>query len=387
MKKNILIYNGSLRMGGIERVLIEVLQNLNKEKYNIDLIIEDGIKSLNVFEKDIPSYINLNYLKNEDQINKIKYYRDRKKNSFFDRIKYQVVLFYDKVLKKKRLKQLVKGKKYDVVIDFDMDLSKFINLIETKKRIAWVHTDIEKWYAKKSRIKRLGNRLKKYEQIVTICNEMEENTKNLFPFLKNKITRIYNPFNFEKIEILSNENIDINLKSYLERDYIVSVMRLTTLQKDFKTLIKAFKVAKESGMKEKLYILGDGPDKKQIENLIAEENLKEEIFLLGSIKNPYPWIKNAKALVHSSKYEGFGLVLVEALILGTKVISSNCPTGPKEILDYGNMGELYDTGNHNELVSILLTKLNQNLKIDKKQIEKYNIENVIKEYEKIIDSN
>lgn len=387
MKKNILIYNGSLRMGGIERVLIEVLQNLNKEKYNIDLIIEDGIKSLNVFEKDIPSYINLNYLKNEDQINKIKYYRDRKKNSFFDRIKYQVVLFYDKVLKKKRLKQLVKGKKYDVVIDFDMDLSKFINLIETKKRIAWVHTDIEKWYAKKSRIKRLGNRLKKYEQIVTICNEMEENTKNLFPFLKNKITRIYNPFNFEKIEILSKENVDINLKNYLERDYIVSVMRLTTLQKDFKTLIKAFKVAKENGMKEKLYILGDGPDKKQIENLIAEENLKEEIFLLGSIKNPYPWIKNAKALVHSSKYEGFGLVLVEALILGTKVISSNCPTGPKEILDYGNLGELFDTGNHNELASILLTKLNQNLKIDKKQIEKYNIENVIKEYEKIIDSN
>lgn len=387
MKKNILIYNGSLRMGGIERVLIEVLQNLNKEKYNIDLIIEDGIKSLNVFEKDIPSYINLNYLKNEDQINKIKYYRDRKKNSFFDRIKYQVVLFYDKVLKKKRLKQLVKGKKYDVVIDFDMDLSKFINLIETKKRIAWVHTDIEKWYAKKSRIKRLGNRLKKYEQIVTICNEMEENTKNLFPFLKNKITRIYNPFNFEKIEILSKENVDINLKSYLERDYIVSVMRLTTLQKDFKTLIKAFKVAKENGMKEKLYILGDGPDKKQIENLITEENLKEEIFLLGSIKNPYPWIKNAKALVHSSKYEGFGLVLVEALILGTKVISSNCPTGPKEILDYGNLGELFDTGNHNELASILLTKLNQNLKIDKKQIEKYNIENVIKEYEKIIDSN
>lgn len=387
MKKNVLFYNGSLRMGGIERVLTEVLQSLDREKYNIDLIIEDGIKSLNIFEKDIPDYIRLNYLKSEEQIQKIKYYRDKKKNNIFRRVQYQLMLFYDKLLKKNSLKKIVKNKKYDVVVDFDMDLSKYIDLIEAKKKITWVHTDIERWYAKKNRIKRLGNRLKKYDNIVTICDEMKENTERLYPFLEDKIVRIYNPFNFEKIRKLSEEKVNPKLEEYYKKNYIVSVMRLTTLQKDFYTLIKGFKIAKKKGLKEKLYILGDGPDRKEIENLIVNEKLEKEVLLLGSIKNPYPWIKNSKVLVHSSKYEGFGLVLVEALILGTKVISSNCPTGPKEILEYGKIGELFDVGDYEKLADILLNKIKNDKNIVNIQIEKYNIKNIIKEYENIIDVN
>ena len=63
MKKKVLFYNGSLRMGGIERVLVEVLQNINKNQMDIDLVIEDGTKTLNVFEKDIPREIEIFYLK------------------------------------------------------------------------------------------------------------------------------------------------------------------------------------------------------------------------------------------------------------------------------------------------------------------------------------
>jgi len=62
MKKKVLFYNGSLRMGGIERVLVEVLQNINKNQMDIDLVIEDGTKTLNVFEKDIPREIDIFYL-------------------------------------------------------------------------------------------------------------------------------------------------------------------------------------------------------------------------------------------------------------------------------------------------------------------------------------
>ena len=63
MKKKVLFYNGSLRMGGIERVLVEVLQNIDKNQMDIDLVIEDGTKTLNVFEKDIPKEIEIFYLK------------------------------------------------------------------------------------------------------------------------------------------------------------------------------------------------------------------------------------------------------------------------------------------------------------------------------------
>lgn len=386
MKKKVLFYNGSLRMGGIERVLVEVLQNLDRSNLDIDLVIEDGIKSLNVFEKDIPKDIKLYYLKPEEVIKKTDFYRQNRKNLFY-KVMYNLMMTYEGYVKKENLKKIVKDKNYDVVIDFDMGLSKQIDLVNAKKKIAWVHSSIEKWYVKESRIKRLGERLKKYDKIVTICDAMKDSTEKLYPFLKNKIIRIYNPFNFERIIENSKEKVDENLKEYYEKDFVVSVMRLTENSKDFDTLILGFKLAKEKVAKEKLYILGDGPDRDKIEKKIKQEGMENEIILLGNVKNPYPWIKKAKILVHSSKYEGLPTVLIEALILDKIVISSDCPTGPKEILENGEIGYLYNVGNYRKLGEMIIKKL-ENLDIDldliRERILKYSKDVVIKEYEKII---
>ena len=98
-----------------------------------------------------------------------------------------------------------------------MGLSKYIDLIESNKKIAWVHSSIENWYQKKSRVKRLGERLKKYDKIVTICDEMRKSTIKLYPFLEKKILRIYNPFSFEKIISESVKNVEKNKKSFLRK--------------------------------------------------------------------------------------------------------------------------------------------------------------------------
>lgn len=386
MKKKVLFYNGSLRMGGIERVLVEVLQNLDRSSLDIDLVIEDGIRSLNVFEKDIPKDIKLCYLKPEEIIKKTDFYRQNRKNLFY-KIMYNLMMAYEGYVKKENLKKIVKDKHYDVVIDFDMGLSKQIDLINAKKKIAWVHSSIEKWYVKDSRIKRLGERLKKYDKIVTICDAMKESTEKLYPFLKNKIIRIYNPFNFERIIEHSKEKVDKNLKEYYEKDFIVSVMRLTENSKDFNTLISGFKLAKEKGIKEKLYILGDGSDREKIEEKIKKEGMEREIILLGNVKNPYPWIKKAKILVHSSRFEGLPTVLLEGLILDKIVISSDCPTGPREILENGEIGYLYSVGDYRKLGELIVENLENsdiNLDLIRERILKYSKDVVIKEYEKII---
>lgn len=383
-KIKLLFYNGSLRMGGIERVLVEVLQNIDREKIDIDLIIEDGIKSLNVFERDIPEDIKIYYLKPEKVIRKTDFYRQKRKNIFY-KILYNLMMNYENYIKRKNLEKITKKKKYDVVIDFDMGLSKYIDLIKCDKKIAWIHASIKNWYEKESRINRLGKRLKKYDKIVTICDEMKEETLKLYPFLKNKILRIYNPFNFERIFILSQEKENNPL---FEDEFIISISRLTTHQKDFETLIKGFKKAKQiNKFSEKLYILGDGPDKDKIKKIIAEEKMEKEIILAGNIKNPYPWIKKAKLFIHSSKYEGFGLVLMEALILNKIVISSNCPVGPKEILENGEIGYLYDIGDYRKLARLIIENLNNpkiNTNLINEKIKKYKKETIIKEYEKLI---
>ncbi|WP_029759268.1 MULTISPECIES: glycosyltransferase [Fusobacterium] len=384
MRKKVLFYNGSLRMGGIERVLVEVLQNIDKSKMDIDLVIEDGAKSLNVFEKDIPKEIEIFYLKSEKLIKFTDSFRKKKKNIFY-KVIYNLLMNYESHIKKNNLRRLVKNKKYDVVIDFDMGLSKYIKMIDVDKKIAWVHASIKNWYERESRIARLGKRLQQYDNIVTICDEMKEETANLFPFLRNKLLRIYNPFNFSRILDLSEEKVE---NKYYENDFIIAIARLTTHQKDFLTLIKGFKRVKElTKISEKLYILGDGPDREKIEKMIKDENMEKDIILLGSVKNPYPWLKKAKLFVHSSKYEGFGLVLVEALILNKKVISSACPTGPKEILENGKIGNLYEVGDYEKLAYYIVESLkNDNIdeELIKKEIQKFNKEVVIKEYEKLI---
>ena len=383
-KTKVLFYNGSLRMGGIERVLVEVLQNIDREKIEIDLVIEDGIKSLNVFEKDIPEDIKIYYLKSEEIIKKTDFYRQRRKNIFY-KILYNLMMNYESYIKKQNLKKIAKNKQYNVVIDFDMGLSKYIDLIKTNKKIAWVHASIKNWYEKENKIRRLGKRLRKYDNIITICNEMKEETSVLYPFLKEKIMRIYNPFNFERVLSLSKEEPESEL---FQEKFIISILRLTLHQKDFTTLIKGFKEAKKiKNFEEKLYILGDGPDKKKIEELILKEKMEKEIILVGNVKNPYPWLKKSTFFVHSSKYEGLPTVLIEALILNKIVISSNCISGPKEILENGEIGYLYEVGDYNKLAELIIKNL-ENPKIDihllNQKIQKYKKENIIREYEKLI---
>ena len=122
--------------------------------------------------------------------------------------------------------------------------------------------------------------------------------------------------------------------------------------------------------------------------MIGKERLEKDIILLGQMKNPYIWMKNAKLFVHSSFYEGFGLVLVESMICGKVVLSSDCPVGPTEILSKENCGVLFKTGDKKDLAEKLLNLTNEDLSLYqekiKSRIEEFKMENVIKEYEKII---
>ena len=137
-------------------------------------------------------------------------------------------------------------------------------------------------------------------------------------------------------------------------------------------------ILKNSNVKERLYIIGEGNGRVKIEKMIEEKNLGEDVILLGEKKNPYVWMKHSKLFIHSSKYEGFGVVLLEALMLDKFVISSNCPTGPTEILTNPKVGELFDVGDANQLAEKVLKvlydkdyqkELLKNIQLKKKEFE------------------
>lgn len=176
----------------------------------------------------------------------------------------------------------------------------------------------------------------------------------------------------------------------------MSVARLD-YPKDFDTLIEAFKILKEDGVKEKLYIVGEGEQRERLEKKIKELNLENTVFLVGKKVNPYIWIEKADMFLHSSKREGFPAVLLEALCCNKMIISSDCMTGPKEVLKNGKNGELFEVGNVEELVRYIKKYYenpelkNQFIENSKIRIKDFEKEKIVKEYgdffEKIIGEN
>lgn len=392
MKKKILFYTSGVGLGGVEKVVLEVLKEIDKSKFDIKLALQ--YENENLFENEISEEVNYKYMLPQKIIDKSLYYRERKKNIFYKML-YSFMLSYEKYTIKKNYLEFSKDR--EIVIDFKSgDFLKLINLENRvdKKRICWLHGEITKLNKYEKRKKFLRENLNKCDKVVCICEDMKNGVIKEIPELKEKLEVIYNPFDIEKIKIKSSDYSEIkdNEKNLLEDNYIIMVSRLDNVQKDFDTLIKAFKIVNQKRKDIKLYLLGEGPDREKIENMIKDEDLQEYIKLLGVKKNPYPWIKNSKLLVHSSRYEGFGLVLVEALILGKVVISSNCKVGPREILNNGEYGSLVEVGDYNAMAQEILELLQENPKkkekylsnIDK-SIERFDKKNIIKQIERVLE--
>ena len=104
-------------------------------------------------------------------------------------------------------------------------------------------------------------------------------------------------------------------------------------------------------------ILGEGEERSKLETLVQELGLEKEVSLPGFVDNPHKYMKRAAVFVLSSKWEGFGNVLVEAMALGTPVVSTNCPSGPAEILEGGKHGKLVPIGDERKLARAILESM------------------------------
>lgn len=136
---------------------------------------------------------------------------------------------------------------------------------------------------------------------------------------------------------------------------ILGVGRLVS-QKDFFTLIKAFAQVRQQ-CRARLMILGEGEQRPQLEALIHELNLSDDVMLPGFVENPYAYMSNSAVFALSSVFEGFGNVVAEALATGTPVVSTDCKSGPAEILANGQYGKLVPVGDAATLAAAITTTL------------------------------
>lgn len=393
MKVKLMFYVDCFLVGGIEKVLIEYLNNVNKEKFDVSLVIAYKLNELEKLKENINSDIKVEYVLEDDIFCNAKKKKSIGKLSKFEKILNESLSFYKKLKMKKKILDL--AKQNEIIVDFDMTLSPYINEINKlkniKKTIAFSHFSLLNYHRGiKSRQKKLGKRLNNYSKVVVISNEMKKEAVKIYPFLENKIERFYNSFNIEKMLELADDFSEIEKKD-LEEKYILAIGRLEETQKDFTTLIKAYSLI-EREIEEKLFIIGEGRHKEQLENLVKSLKLKNKIKFLGFKKNPYPYIKNASLFIHSSKFEGLPTVMIEALIFQKFIVATDCPTGPREILSNGENGILTKIGDEkslaNGIIRILKDKTDNEkfIKNLREHIKEFDSKEVMKKFERFIEN-
>jgi glycosyltransferase involved in cell wall biosynthesis len=191
--------------------------------------------------------------------------------------------------------------------------------------------------------------------VVAVSQGVAEDAAKISKLPLEKIKVIYNPIFTDDLLAKFHEPLNHPWLSENQPPVILGIGRLTK-QKDFPTLIRAFALVQKQ-YSVRLMILGQGDDLLSLQGLVKELDLKENVTFPGFVPNPYAYIKKASLVVLSSIFEGFGNVLVEAMLVGIPVVSTDCESGPAEILANGKYGDLVPIGAVPNLAAAIINTL------------------------------
>ncbi len=220
---------------------------------------------------------------------------------------------------------------------------------------------------------------KKADKIIAVSDGVSKDLKFLLKYPVD-ITVINNPVDLETVRDLGEKRIEHGWFEKKKYPVILSIGRLVK-EKDFSNLINAFSILRKI-LKVKLIILGNGEEKTNLNKLIKRLNLENDIEIINFNINPYKYLKNASVFVCSSITEGFSLVIVESLALGVSVVSTKCKYGPPEILNYGEYGALVPVNNPVRLSKAIHEVLKNPFEKSKlyKRAEEYSSDTIAKKY-------
>ncbi len=311
----------SLSIGGAERVLVDIVNQLQK-KYDITIFTLYG---KGAFEKQLDKNVKL-----------IKLYEHSYEE--MSKLKKKVIPFYVLKCGKSIYKKYIEGK-FDVEIAFlEGPITRIFQFGKSNKKIAWIHNDIAKVFGQdlKAKLKlRMDKKIySKYDKLIFVSKENQKSFNQFYQDsnLEEKEVVIYNYMDKERM--IEKSNLDVGQEG-IDKDVpsILTVARLVK-QKAIDRLIQVHKRLLEEGILHKIYVIGDGPEKENLENQIKKLKVEDTFLLMGKKENPYPYMKAADYFVLLSQFEGYGMVIEEAKILNKNIIITN--TAAKEaVKGYG----------------------------------------------------
>lgn len=350
MKKKIIFIIESFIVGGAEKMLIDIVNHLNPEVYDITVCSIYKYSIYPNYERyfDKPFKEHIHY----------KYIIDNHKSLFY-RLSSYVLNRYPSLFYK-----IMIGDKYDTVIAFyEGQPTHLVGSANIKgKKIAWLHTLTE--YSQKD--KTAENLIKEkniyqcFDQIIAISQAVLTSFIDKFHIQEQKCSIIYNSIDNSTINCKKNEIINHNLIQKINRPLFISVGRIVQV-KGYDRIIRMASKLKEKGYSFTWWIIGDG-NKNWLQKEIENKKLTSNIILLGHQSNPYPFMKQADCFMSASYIEGLNITLLEAMSLNVPVLVSDIPAH-KEVLSYGNVLGGYLFKNESDLLSTLEKYLNGQLNI------------------------
>lgn len=329
-KIKVLFRHRSMEMGGVEKVILSLLNNLDREKFDITLMVSLYQGEL---RDKVPAHIR--YIK----INKGR--EDFSKNPFINKI--QLLL---RGLRIKSLQQFPKiidriylDEKYDVEIassytDFEAVLS---SPDKTSKKIGWFHSDIT-FPKLQPAVPKILHQIPQFDYFIFGSQQTNDILNETYPGLKipdNKV--ILNAIPIDEIKLKAEEYIP---DFETENPVFVSVGRLHS-RKGYHKLIEVHARLIKDGFPHKIIIIGDGEEKENLQRLAEKLEVEKSFVLLGSLLNPYPYVKHADFFIMPSESEGWPLIIADTLILQKPIIST-AVGGIPEMITHNKNGILID---------------------------------------------
>jgi len=343
--KKIAIFQTDLSMGGIQKSLVNLVNEIDYNKYEVDLYL---FNKENFFNNSLPKKLNIVYL---------------------NPLPYMSRLVFFSILRK--VKHYDIKKKYDIAIDYNsysQECALACLNTDAKEHIMWVHNDVERERKNDIKYRTLRfffkSKYNKFDKYVCVSKGLIDPFKRINKIKHNNFEVIPNLVLADEIINKSKEKVDLVVDP--NKYNLVSVGRFV-IQKGYDILINDMKKITSKRKDIHLYLIGDGNQRKKLENLVKENKLEDYITFLGSQPNPFKYEKLMDGFILESRYEGQGIVILEAKILGLDLI---IPDRLKEYIE--------DVPFTNDICKTVISlKKKKEKKIDKLEDYNKNINNKI----------
>jgi glycosyltransferase involved in cell wall biosynthesis len=370
-KKHIAFLLPNVGGAGAERMMLNLAIGFSEEKFKVDLVL---FKAEGAYLRNVPSNINIIELKVSRALSSIfritNYLRDHKPTvliSTLNRVNIAAVI-------SKKISgvntQIILREANTFSVYTKMQNSFWDKVIYHAARFLYPYAD----------------------NIVGVSRGVTDDIEKHFKRLsKNKLSVIYNPVVNKEVFELSIQKIDHPW--YREGTPVILGVGRITPQKDFCTLIRAFEIVKKQ-IDVRLIILGSGKKEEggtpveyeKVTSLIHELNLEDIVDLPGFTKNPFAYMNKSTLFVLSSKWEGLPGVLIQALACGCPVVSTDCPSGPREVLNSGEFGKLVPIEDYEKMAEAIIVSIenpiNKNIIIER--AKEFSISKAVKNYSNLI---